>query len=102
MIHQTNRGQNTGLPQTSVSHMYPRIYSGVGRVYCNYCRTFLMTEAKRKTKQICKFNHVLATNFHRSHVPKNCLVFLGIIPHSVPNAFHHSDSSEHWLTLPGL
>ncbi len=38
-----------GLLQTSISHMYPRTYSGVGQVYCNYCRTFLMTEAKRKT-----------------------------------------------------
>src|SRR5258707_14960746 len=57
MTHQTNTGQSTGLPQTSVSHMYPRIwsyYGGVGRVYCDYCRTFLMTEAKRKTKQISK------------------------------------------------
>src|SRR5258708_2868186 len=27
MIHQINREQNTGLPQTSISHMYPRIWS---------------------------------------------------------------------------
>src|SRR5258708_32302992 len=37
MIHQNKQ---TDLPQTSISHMYPRIcyyYGGVGRVYCNYC-----------------------------------------------------------------
>src|SRR5258708_40052919 len=41
--------------------MYPRIwsyYGRVGRVYCDYCRTFLMTEAKRKQNKSPKFNHV--------------------------------------------